>query len=770
MDLNNYDINYDRAVTSWDEALPFGNGRMGCLLYGDGPIRFALDRVDLWDTRPHPATLEDGFCYENLVKLSLSKKEADWNERERLFENVYNELPYPSKITAGRLELDFGKKLEQVHSYLDIKKAVGRMSFSEGSVEVFLHATRAAGVARVSGSYQLKLHIPNYISEGEYKDFPISGEGGAISPLKGMGYPKAEIIRENGFTFYRQETRTDFFYGIFVYSVKRADSTELYFTVATSNDAKDYERAAKQQLKATAEVGYERLKREHIAWWETYWKQSEISIGDPLLEKTYYRSWYLFASCSRKGSYPMPLQGVWTADNDCLPPWRGDYHHDTNTQLSYQSYLKANRLREGEAFLDYLWQLKPQFERMAREFYHVDGLLIPGVSTIDGKPMGGWSQYALSPTMSIWTAQSFDEYYLYTGDEAFLRERAFPFLEGIGKAIKGLLKEENGRLYLPLSTSPEIHDAAPEAYLEPNSNFDLALMRYLYARLIDYCGILHKDAGEYVSLLSGLDDIATIDGFIGLNRTERLQESHRHFSHLMCLYPLHLINYDTEEHKKLYRNVIREIERLGMGFWVGFSYAMCAQIYAMAEMGNAAYEKLRQFADGFVAENGFHLNGDFQNKGYSTLHYRPFTLESLFGYCDALQEMLLQEHQGYLHLFPAIPGTWEGRDVSFRQLRSYGGVLVSARAKDGYLQEVLLELPKPMHVKLKNTFRGKSAVLKCAGRNEIIFEKDGFFKISLPKGSVEIAAEQTVAKQQATELVTVENVTAEQSVRKDERL
>ena len=75
-----------------------------------------------------------------------------------------------------------------------------------------------------------------------------------------------------------------------------------------------------------------------------------------------------------------------------------------------------------------------------------------------------------------------------------------------------------------------------------------------------------------------------------------------------------------------------------------------------------------------------------------------------------------------------------------------------------------------MHVKLKNTFRGKSAVLKCAGRNEIIFEKDGFFKISLPKGSVEIAAEQTVAKQQATELVTVENVTAEQSVRKDERL
>jgi len=97
----------------------------------------------------------------------------------------------------------------------------------------------------------------------------------------------------------------------------------------------------------------------------------------------------------------MPLQGVWTADNDKLPPWKGDYHHDTNTQLSYQAYLKANRLSEGENFLDYLWELKPQFEKVAREFYNVDGLIIPGVSTIDGKPMGGWAQYSLSPTMSI---------------------------------------------------------------------------------------------------------------------------------------------------------------------------------------------------------------------------------------------------------------------------------------------------------------------------------------------------------------------------------
>ena len=137
-------------------------------------------------------------------------------------------------------------------------------------------------------------------------------------------------------------------------------------------------------------------------------------------------------------------------------------------------------------FVDYLWKLKPQFEKFAQTFYGVEGLLIPGVSTIDGKPMGGWSQYALSPTMSIWVAVSFDEYYLYTGDEAFLKERAYPFFKGIGKAIKGLLKERGGKLYLALSTSPEIYDATPKAYLEPNTNFDLALIRYLFTRLKEY--------------------------------------------------------------------------------------------------------------------------------------------------------------------------------------------------------------------------------------------------------------------------------------------
>lgn len=712
MELKKYDISYTKSITSWDEGLPLGDGKLGCLIYGDGPIRFALDRVDLWDTRPHPNTLEKGFTYQNLVKLSTSGKKEDWAERDRLFEEVYAGFPYPSKITAGRIELDFGEKREDVVSHLAISRAIATMCFGDIKIEAFASATNHVIVVKVGGMYALNVHLPEYITSGE------------------MGYPPTKLVREGGFTYYKQNTPTGFSYGIVLLEKQVGDVTELYITIATNATTKDFINEAKNELLRSANIGYATLKKRHTAWWNRYWKKSEISLEDTLIEKVYYRSYYLFASCSRKGFYPMPLQGVWTADNDKLPPWKGDYHHDTNTQLSYQSYLKANRLQEGENFIDYLWGLKEQFERVSRQFYGTDGLIIPGVSTIDGKPMGGWAQYALSPTMTIWSAQSFDEYYLYTGNKKFLKEKAYPFFKKVAESFLGILEERNGKLYLPISTSPEIHDAEPNAYLLPNTNFDLALLRYLFKTLCDYCEILGKDGGMYALTLKKLDEIATISAvdtksgkekkYISLDRRERLTESHRHFSHLMCLYPLHLINYDTQEHKQLYRNALQEIENLGTDMWVGFSFAMCAQIYAMAEMGEKAYEKLYQFADGFVAENGFHLNGDFKNKGYSTFHYRPFTLESSFGYCDALQEMLLQEHQGYIHLFPAIPKKWQ--NPSFKNLRSYGGALISAEWKAGAIVSFSILPKQPTSILVYNNF-GKENLSFSNGQT--IFCKQG---------------------------------------------
>lgn len=687
---------------NWDEGLPLGNGNTGSLVYGSNPLKITVDRTDLWDLRPNEVTLEKGFNFKNLVKLSMSGKDEDWKERERLFEDVFMGKPYPSKITAGHIELWFDKSIKNIHYSIDLNEAVVRIYADNRYIaEVFVFDEPNAGIIKLHEKAEINLHVPTYLS-GK----PEGGSGiGDNADKMSLGYPEARFFENDGFKWYEQNTRTDYSFGIVTY--KTGD--EIYYALVTTDDDKNYVNCAKNLLLKASEKGYGKLLGEHKKTWRKYWANSSVETGDKLIDETYKKSWYLFKCCSKKGGYPMPLQGVWTADNDCLPPWKGDYHHDTNTELSYQSYLKANRVEEGEAFIEYLWKLKPTYERFAKKFFGVDGLLIPSCSTLDGKAMGGWAQYSLSPTMTIWAAQSFDEYYLYAGGEDFLKERAYPFFKEVGQAIIGLLQEKNGKYYLPVSTSPEIFDNTRKSYLEPNSNFDLALIIYLFRTLKGYAETLGENAEKYERILEKLDDIAIDDsGVVMLDKTRYLPETHRHFSHLMCLYPLHLINYDTERHKEIYENTILNLETLGTGCWVGFSFAMSAQIYAMAKRGNAAAERLGQFCKGFVAENGFHLNGDYKHYGYTRFHYRPFTLESLFGFCDALHEMLLQDHQGCIELFPAIPDEWRIRGVVFKNLRSRGGLLISATVLNGEINTLEVKSPNETSV----VINGKTYILE----------------------------------------------------------
>ena len=153
LDLKKYDISYNRSVENWDEAVPLGNGKIGSLVYGDGsPLKISVDRVDLWDERPHPHTLEKGFTFKNLIKLSKSGKEEDWQERRRLFELIASGKAYPTKLTAGRLELDFGVKTDDINTHLSIEEAVASVAVNggkTGKAELFLSATKFVGVIQV---------------------------------------------------------------------------------------------------------------------------------------------------------------------------------------------------------------------------------------------------------------------------------------------------------------------------------------------------------------------------------------------------------------------------------------------------------------------------------------------------------------------------------------------------------------------------------------------------------------------------------------------
>lgn len=416
----------------------------------------------------------------------------------------------------------------------------------------------------------------------------------------------------------------------------------------------------------------------------------------------------------------MPLQGVWTADDGNLPPWKGDYHNDLNTQLSYTHFYKANHLEEGESFLDFLWKSRNAGRRFAQRFYGTEGICLPGVMSIDGQPLGGWPMYSLSPTHQIWLCRSFEQYYRYTDDRQFLKEKAWTFFEETARCMTSLLEERDGHLYLPVSSSPEIHDDEKESWVTSNSNYDLALLRYLYGTLAEFSEILENGQKEkWMKILHRLPELAVNEKkVLRIAPDEDLEESHRHLSNAMAICPLHLYRYESREAKEIIDATILDYERLGSGMWVGFSFPWMSQLYAVQGNGEGAAAQLRIFWENFCSPNGFHLNGDFKRRGFTTFHYRPFTLEANMYAADALQEMLFQMDGNVLHLFPAVPEEWLNREMAFSGFRGYQGILVSAKWQPGSGLEICVtaKVQKKFMIKIAGVSAGEIETNKLERR------------------------------------------------------
>jgi alpha-L-fucosidase 2 len=407
----------------------------------------------------------------------------------------------------------------------------------------------------------------------------------------------------------------------------------------------------------------------------------------------------------------MPLQGVWTADQGTLPPWHGDYHHDLNTQLTYWAYLASGRFDQGAAFVDFLWDLLPVHRQFARQFYGTGGAAVPGVMTLDGKPMGGWSQYSLSPTNGAWVAQAFYLHWRYTMDHEFLAQRAYPYCAAIAECLRELLQPgPDGKLKLPLSSSPEIHNNSLAAWLEPNSNNDLAILRWLFGALVEMARALDDEpaAAGWQHVLDGLDELA-VEGDAGplrLAPDESLAESHRHHAHLMPIHPLGLLHVEgTDRQRRIIDASLAEIDRLGTRAWCGYSFSWMSCIAARTAKPDLAISNLEIFLEAFISRNGFHVNGDHKRLGYSGFAYRPFTLEGNFAAGQAVHEMLLGSWGGVVRVFPAVPDKWP--DVSFDRLRAEGGFIVSARREGGSTSWVRIEATCGGPLRLRDPFAGK---------------------------------------------------------------
>lgn len=670
-------------IDNWDEAIPLGNGLTGGLLWGEGnEIRLSLDRGDLWDLRPHPGFTAPGFSYETICQMAQAGRADSLNKKFAKASDV------PTKLPGCRLVISLPDNETSKSFHLDMLKGLGTADFGDGKIECFFSAVQPVALVKIPG---------------ELKEFHLV----ANPAVTKLGNQPARIEKNENATWLVQDASLGFKYAFYVQSRKYKNYTLLAISSATNRESDDPLKFASKQTTEALDVGYSRNFNAHLKWWDEFWSCSSVSIPDSLIQQHYNLVQYFYGAASRKGVPPMPLQGVWTADAGTLPPWHGDYHHDLNTQLTYWAYLTSNRFEEGESFLDFMWSLKPVHEKFARNFYGVSGLVVPGVMALDGRPMGVWYQYSVSPTMGAWIAQSFYWHWRYTMDTQFLKEKAYPYCSEVADALVGLMKpDKNGKLKLPLSSSPEIHNNSQQAWLTPNSNFDLSLIRWIFkanTEMAETLG-LKKEAAHWQDLLSKMDNLAVEgeDGPLKISPDEILKESHRHFSHLMAIYPLGTLNTEGTDHERNIINAsLKQIDSLGTKLWCGYSFSWMACMRARVGQGDKALENLKDYMD-CTLRNGFHVNGPQTRKELSDFKMRAFTLEGNFAASQAVHEMLLQSWGGRIRIFPAVPEEWA--DASFHHLRTEGGFIVDAERRNNKTVKVTIIATSDQKLRLKNPF------------------------------------------------------------------
>lgn len=732
-----HDMHFPSLADTWDEGIPLGNGMIGALVWQKGDrLRMSLDRADLWDQRPMKGLHRPEFSFK-WVEQQVRKKE--YAIVQKYFDAPYDREPGPTKIPGAALEFDI-KAMGPVASVrLSLTEALCTVKWESGAVlRTFVHATEPVGWFRfegVSGADILpQLVPPRYEHAGEKVDGgPVGGDD-----LARLGY-KQGIITENEHTLiYDQEGWGGFTYQVSVTWRKAGDhSIEGVWSISSSTPGQPVQPLASRVVGDAGARGYEAFLGGHTAWWQNFWSKSAIRLPDPLLEKQWYLEQYKFGAAARRGAPPISLQAVWTADNGRIPPWKGDFHHDLNTQLSYWPAYSSNHLEEALGYIDHLEQNKPNYKRYTEMYFGTDGIAVPGVTTLDGTEMGGWIQYSLSPTVSAWLAQHYYLQWRYSMDRDFLKNSAYPWFKAVATLLEQLtVKDEKGLRKLPISSSPEINDNSLDAWFLQNTNYDLALMRFSFGKAAELAGELglKKERDHWQQVLGEFGDFSlTEKSELMVAPTLPYNVSHRHLSHMMAIHPLSILNWDDgPKQQEIITNSIARLDEIGPDYWVGYSYSWLANLKARARDGEGAARALEIFAKAFCLKNSFHVNGDQTKSGYSKFVYRPFTLEGNFAFAAGIQEMLLQSYAGYIDIMPAVPQAWN--NVSFDQLRAEGAFLVSATRSGGTLKELKIVAEAGGETRLRMPFQKGTVVSKKGVK--IGKAENGFITLRFKKGGM----------------------------------
>lgn len=649
--MSRHDLVLEQIPRQWNEGAFVGNGQIGLMMYAtlkDNRIDFHIGRRDVTDHRKAPNK-----------KTSLGTSGA----------TVFRDFP---RLDIGRMALRPVGKILSGSFRLELWNAEIRGTIITDLGTITLQAytpyNRMLNIIELTSTERKDGKLVKY--SWEFRPGNPASPRLQIVPNYDLTYitnPKPVLGVDKNIHSCVQTLLAGGDYATAWLEKNTGDSQSSLY-ISTANEVPEVNKSlevAKKTIVDASKISTSKLLNPHRNWWHAFYQKSFLSIPNGQMESFYWIQMYKMASSSRPDAPALDLFGPFYKNS----VWPGIWWN-LNIQLTYWNVLQSNHLELGENMIKIV---DDQFDALLRSF--------------NNQKLGDFT----------WTMHNYWLQLRYGGDWKVLNEKWLPKAMQIAKNYeKFLTKNENGQLEMTPMESPEYEGF--KSY--KNSNYNMALYRWLLSAMVECAernNVNSPESAAWKQTLNDLIPFATNENGLMIGSEQAVDKSHRHYSHLMGLYPLFVLSPDNLNDRQLIDKSVVHWHKIENGKGLaGYSYTGAASLYAALGRGNDAEPVMHHFLNGNIG-----MGQLLPNTFYAESAGKWPTIETPLSAANAISEMLLQSWGGKIRIFPAMPDKW--KEGSFDQLRTQGAFLVSAMRSNGQTQWVKVKslVGEPCVVKIQ---------------------------------------------------------------------